>query len=669
MNSSFLFFVLMVTATSTYGQSENKALVDSLMAEELTEETYKLLLNSTQFVPNKDRYPIGKKLLSFAVKNDFPAQHIAFCYRIMAEGKTRTEADSFLYYNHLATLSFEEKAANEPIWPILTYQRAEFYNGTEQYDSMLYYIDKTLSYEVIKKHIVIVSAAMQLKSNLYEKRNQFDSAQIVLIEALNLISEYKTNSYTLDRVKGAILLKLGKIYRKSKNLSKHRSNLRKGLDLLKDSTSKVIVYGNLSSSYRESAQYDSAHLYALKAADFANNIEALNIAYKRLTETNTALGRYQTAARMKDSLDKYNALASGFYTKKLPPKHEGALLIGLGKVTEGQQKIRSLFRNDSAYASSWRAVSYLDYIKAVLPHQNQQITLTQLDTLKRLVYVGSQDSTARVIEDIRVRYETDKIKSDNELLLLKAQAADTAATSRQRQLWLLLALLTVVGSGLFFALRESRRRKVLNKELAQKNARISLLNSDINHRTNGYLGNIIKLLKEQRFKLDDAGANPHVLDELERQTLVYTKLQNLLTTVDDRTVVNLKGYLKELTVLLLKSFQGGGTPLLLDLKAADINIDPKLALPLALILNELMTNTAKYAARSGDVAPARFRAELIGPQILMLNYEDDGPDTEADTSAHFSSNTGLDLITGLTHQMEADRVEVEGFGYQARVEL
>jgi len=275
----------------------------------------------------------------------------------------------------------------------------------------------------------------------------------------------------------------------------------------------------------------------------------------------------------------------------------------------------------------------------------------------------------RVNAEMANKYER-RIQQDSiALLMLQSEASKTEANASRERQRLLLLTLGVVLAALFLLLLAFRRRKALNKELAQKNARITLLNIDINHRTSGYLGNIIKLLKEQKFKLDDAGADPHVLDELERQTLVYTKLQHLHTTVDDRMVINLKQYLEKLTNLLLKSFQCGEVPILLDLKAADINVDPKLALPLALILNELMTNTAKYAARKEGVAPASFRAELADAQTLVLNYEDDGPSNDSNTSAHFSSNTGLDLITGLTKQMAAKMEQVAGYGYRARVEL
>ena len=669
-----ILLVCLFGSSRIHGQDTSppmgKTIPDSLMQGEMTDAKFVKLRGYLRQVQSEERYAAGKRMLSYALRTDLPPTQIAFCYRILASAVNHTDLDSALHFNHQASLLYDEKEADDVVWPLLAYERAEYYNGTGRYDSMLYYIDKTMAFESVKDHVPIMSAAMQLKSSLYESRAQYDTAQIILLDALDILAEGPSNDKTVNRVRAAIYVKLGKLYRKSGNFSKHRRTLIESLATVNDSTTRVVILSNLCGSYQESAQYDSAYVYANLARSFMHDIETSNIVYKRLAETTTALGRFREAARMRDSLLKYNALASDYYVKPLSPVREGALLVGLGRVAEGDAIFRSVFRPDSAYVDNWKAAGYLDYLKAMAPHRPQKTLAYQFDTLKQLVFAGLQSNNSKLIEDLRVRYETEKVEAANEVLLLQNEAATTAATNRKRQLWLVLALLAAVLGGFYVAVRNSRRRRLLNEELARKNDRITLLNTDINHRTNGYLGNIVKLLDEQKYKLEDANADPRVLDELGRQTYVYSKLQNLLTiTEDDRTVVNLSNYVRELTDLLTASFRGSGMPLLLTLDVADIDVDPKIAAPLALILNELMTNTAKYAARSNGAIAARFRASKLDDETLLVEYADDGPGTAIDTSAYYSSNTGLDLIDGLSRQLEATVEETEGFGYRARIKL
>jgi len=328
-----------------------------------------------------------------------------------------------------------------------------------------------------------------------------------------------------------------------------------------------------------------------------------------------------------------------------------------------------MFRQDSTFTAKWNTVNYLNYIKVMAPHQSQAATVNQLDTLKRLIYVGSRDSTTGIIEDIRVRYKTEKIETENNLLTLRSQAAEIETISKQRQLWLLLALLAAVAGGLFFFRREARRRRKLNDELKLKNNRISLLNSEINHRTNNYLTSIIRLLQEQQFKAAKNNTDVGAVNDLERQIFVYTKLQRMLKTDDEKAVVNLKGYFQELISTIQESFQVAGDPVHLVFTADDIIVNPDFAAPLGLIINELLTNSVKYAQRRNGLVYATLSCRLKGKDKFIMRFEDDGPAENPDTEGRFSSGSGLELIEGLTVQLEGKKISSEGFGYEAEFEL
>jgi two-component sensor histidine kinase len=330
--------------------------------------------------------------------------------------------------------------------------------------------------------------------------------------------------------------------------------------------------------------------------------------------------------------------------------------VELRKTRESpDEKIESLFLN---------ATLRLNMIQ-----QGDRESPPVLDSLINLYNARIENKATRINNELAEQYQV-RIRQDSIAnLTLRSQVAETGAANKQRQLWLLLALLAAVAGGLFFFRREAHRRRKLNDELKLKNNRISLLNSEINHRTNNYLTSIIRLLQEQQFKAAENNTDVGAVNDLERQIFVYTKLQRMLKTDDEKAVVNLKGYFQELISTIQESFQVAGDPVHLVFTADDIIVNPDFAAPLGLIINELLTNSVKYAQRRNGLVYATLSCRLKGKDKFIMRFEDDGPAENPDTEGRFSSGSGLELIEGLTVQLEGKKISSEGFGYEAEFEL
>jgi len=79
-----------------------------------------------------------------------------------------------------------------------------------------------------------------------------------------------------------------------------------------------------------------------------------------------------------------------------------------------------------------------------------------------------------------------------------------------------------------------------------------------------------------------------------------------------------------------------------------------LAMPLALILNELLTNAAKYGLNGRDACLVRVGLVRDGEGFILF-VEDDGPGFELEAVRHRAS--GLQLVQGLARQLRG-RFEV-----------
>ncbi|CAN1723051.1 histidine kinase [Hyphomicrobium sp. 1Nfss2.1] len=107
----------------------------------------------------------------------------------------------------------------------------------------------------------------------------------------------------------------------------------------------------------------------------------------------------------------------------------------------------------------------------------------------------------------------------------------------------------------------------------------------------------------------------------------------------------------------------------IDLEACDVEVGPKAALTLSLLLHELATNADKYGALSNDAGRVRVRFE-VRDGSLVLNWEEHGgPPVEQPTRRGFGSriiNLGLGgkvdyefRPSGLVLQAEAPLSELQ----------
>ena len=89
-----------------------------------------------------------------------------------------------------------------------------------------------------------------------------------------------------------------------------------------------------------------------------------------------------------------------------------------------------------------------------------------------------------------------------------------------------------------------------------------------------------------------------------------------------------------------------GSKVVLEVASSPIKVSPRQASNLALVLNELATNTIKHGLAGRTVARILFRASEAGHQI-RLEYRDDGPGYPPEVLRQERSNVGLGLVRDL----------------------
>ena len=193
-------------------------------------------------------------------------------------------------------------------------------------------------------------------------------------------------------------------------------------------------------------------------------------------------------------------------------------------------------------------------------------------------------------------------------------------------------------------------------EQARQNAETkAMLLHEVNHRVKNNLTSIIGLLHaEQRHAETQDQATYHsVLQELSNRIQGLGHVHNMLSDVEwaPLSLDELTGQIIRMALQVLPRHK----QVWIDVTPSPVRVSPRQANDLALIINELTTNTVKYALAERDTGDITVRITLTDDEeseneddIVLLEFRDDGPGYPQQVLALETYNVGLHLVKMLT---------------------
>ncbi|PHI19256.1 hypothetical protein CEQ90_13670 [Lewinellaceae bacterium SD302] len=191
----------------------------------------------------------------------------------------------------------------------------------------------------------------------------------------------------------------------------------------------------------------------------------------------------------------------------------------------------------------------------------------------------------------------------------------------------------------------STQKALVDQSLSEK----EVLLREIHHRVKNNLQIISALLQKQARRSESEDLKEMIRDGQERIQSMALIHENLYRS-EQLSGVSIKQYLRDLTDSVSKS-QGTGK-VAVDLQVEDEHLDLDTAIPLGLILNELITNAYKYAFpdnRRGAIT-VEFEKRSDGQHLLRVS--DDGVGLPSDYEIRQRNSLGLNLVKGLVGQLE-----------------
>ncbi|GAB4442763.1 MAG: hypothetical protein Fur0044_39170 [Anaerolineae bacterium] len=178
----------------------------------------------------------------------------------------------------------------------------------------------------------------------------------------------------------------------------------------------------------------------------------------------------------------------------------------------------------------------------------------------------------------------------------------------------------------------------------------AVLLQEVNHRTKNNLAAIIGLLHlEQRHNMSEEARTVYqtIMQDLISRIHGLATVHRLLSSADWSPIL-----LSELATKVIHSALQA-LPLdknvTVEVSPSPVKIAPKLANTVALIINELTTNTVKYAWPANDLGCISVRIELEQGEV-SFEFRDDGPGFPAEVLSLERHSVGWELIQTLVQQ-------------------
>lgn len=199
--------------------------------------------------------------------------------------------------------------------------------------------------------------------------------------------------------------------------------------------------------------------------------------------------------------------------------------------------------------------------------------------------------------------------------------------------------------------KEIEKRKEIEKQLEitladanKKSEERKILLQEIHHRVKNNLQVIISLLRLQKSDADEILSEKlnESITRISSIALVHEKVYN----TENLANIKLKDYVESLANDIITSFSYENKPTL-TVNSSVENIDLKPLVPLALIFNELITNSLKHGLKNIKNGCIEINISDKGNQ-LHLTYHDNGVWIENKEKSNF----GLSLIETFTEQLD-----------------
>jgi two-component sensor histidine kinase len=513
------------------------------------------------------------------------------------------------------------------------------------------------------------------------RMEELDQAELVLLSAMGKIPEAEF---------WLLLTNMGYVYERRGDLSKAFEYATNTLELGKkyqDEKAMAMAYSDMSNLFWKQGKFEKGVEFGLKSITLFENRELYDLDFDftlhvlgnnlvELERYDEALTYFQRSARIGEKYGFYNNLSdtyialselygkiedyeNGEQTAKEALKYAELLendfmivrsLLSLGKLKNQQSDFQPaeiyLQRSLRTAGENFGDMYYLSLVYEELSKTYEGLNNVNksFEAFKRYhelsKFVFNSEADQRITQ---LQTEMEVSQKENTISLqmskLKQQASIQIFT---------LVLTGIMVFFIFFLYRVFVKKKKYSLQLVTKNKEKEFLLKEIHHRVKNNLETISSLLSLQTAQIEDKQLQNIMMESQNRVQSMGMIHQNLYQG-ENMTAIEMKAYFINLGKYIIDTF--GATEkitLVCDMDRFELDVDQ--AIPIGLIVNELITNSLKYAFpdnRAGKIYLGLSETDAH----LLLKVSDDGVGIEIDAPSK-GTGFGMQLIRLLTKQLD-----------------
>jgi len=610
-----LIYVLLVSYLPSQAQDyadKNYYLIDSLNLSDLVENEKELIHTSLTKFHNTNSQSLKLKAINTIVENSWD-DVLWPKYNQWMFDYTKRELGQALPVTNIENLNVGEKLLLKYYANALN-NIGIIYNTEGKLPTALAYYYESLSFRELINDSLGLAEAYNNIGNIYamqddiEKALEFSEKSLIISKLINS----EEHSTTLSN--------LGSLYRKQGNREKALFYYKESLKLNKKLNNVVGVANSLSLIgliYETEGGFDKSLNYLLK-----NIIVLEENGYQ-----DGVIGTLTNIARIyskKEVLDK--------------ARNYGERAIVLAK-TQGDPELISIASDvlSSIYQkeNNWKKAFEMEML-----HFKMQDSIQNTEIETSLIKQASE-------------YELDKKQQEIELLSVKNEVQELKLIRNETSILLISGGLLFALMLAFAAYRGYKKKLFINRLLERQKAEISRKNDDkkimlqeIHHRVKNNLQVVNSLLRMQSSKTSDKGL-VSAFKETQSRVLSMAKLHEKMYQSGDLKRLNAKTHITMLVEEIVKNYTIE-KEIILNLDIEELFIDAQTMMPLSLIINEIITNSLKYAfvgMEKGTISVKLGPSKDITKQLYLA---DDGIGYIKEES---STGLGSKLIQSFTRQL------------------
>ncbi len=497
------------------------------------------------------------------------------------------------------------------------------------------------------------------KGKRYETKEENEAALKLLLATADEAGE---NKFYAICCKAKIYISL--IYEKQNNPSLSREYLDEAQQIctrhgLEELYSTILIRRSLHHRWF-AKNIDSAIYYAQKCMEYA---QKHNNEFDK-TEASLMLGIYAgKKGNNKEGIPHF--LNAAYYYLHTNNYNDAALMFDNVSTHYSRMNmtIEAKQYSDSAFALFGKAT--LPMHAEILERRYQVFeSLSEIDSAYHYLkqFHNVREKLVLAEETANIKRVTEQYQNDKKEQVIKNQ---------RLQLLLVLLALTVIVVATVLIIRRNRKIVVQNKiisrqveELVRTLEQKQVLLAELQHRVKNNLQHVISILEIQKESVDFNNIDELIRGNQNRihsMALLYKKL-NVSEKVND---LDIGRYITELAELVKDSYTLHGKKIALNVSCSVEKLSIEKALPLGLIIVELISNSMKHAFGKQNIGIILIDLAYDAAGKMVLSYSDNGSGFVF--GAPIGKGLGMEIIHGLVEQLDATTTNENNNGFQLSI--